>query len=187
MPTVVWWWFQGGFERLPVDADVSALVLTAYLILAAASVSLTLIDLGSFRLPNRILLPAYTAFAALTATAAIAAADPEPLARALIGSLALALFYSVLRVLSRGSLGNGDVKLAGLLGMPLAWGGWEELVIGGCSGIFLGGSAAFILVTVGGRHRDIELPLGPWMIFGAWVGIFTGREIGSRLLPTLTL
>ncbi len=53
--------------------------------------------------------------------------------RAVVGAVALFAFYFVLVIVREGGMGFGDVKLAGVLGLYLAWVGWCALVVGALS------------------------------------------------------
>ena len=102
-------------------------VLPAYLVLAAGLVVLSAIDVREHRLPNRIVYPLTVAVAALLVVAAVGDDDGSALGRALLaGAVAVAAFAG-LHLASPRSLGLGDVKLVGVLGMALGWLAWAAL------------------------------------------------------------
>lgn len=162
---------QGGvaWAALPVTA--------AYLNLAAIGIALALIDLDTRRLPNAIVLPAYAVGTALLTLACVLGSDWWALLRALIGMTALYLFYAILRLLRPGGMGGGDVKLAGVLGLHLAWIGWGALVVGAFAAFLLGGVYGIALIALRRAGRRSAIPFGPWMIAGAWVGVFAGEGV----------
>lgn len=178
---VTWWWLRSGADP-GLGAWASAAMLLAYLYLAAASVALALIDLETFRLPNAIVLPALAVFIVLSGAAALFDGDPAPLVRAVLGGAALALFYGALRLLWRGGMGMGDVKLAALLGAAMAWLGWGSLAVGGFAAFVLGGVFGVLLMAAGRAGRRSRIPFGPWMILGAWVGILAGQRLADWYL-----
>jgi leader peptidase (prepilin peptidase)/N-methyltransferase len=180
---VTWWWLSSGADP-GLGVWASASMLLAYLYLAAVSIALALIDLDTFRLPNAIVLPSILVFAVLSGTAALLGAEPWPLVRALLGGAALALFYGALRLLWRGGMGMGDVKLAALLGAAMAWLGWGSLVVGGFAAFLLGGVFGVLLMFTGRAGRRSRIPFGPWMILGAWVGIPAGQALAYWYLST---
>jgi leader peptidase (prepilin peptidase)/N-methyltransferase len=168
--------------------DVAAIaVALAYLYLAAVSVALTLIDLDTRRLPDAIVLPSYVVLGVLFASACVAGASWEALLRAAVGGIALFGFYFVLRLVRPGGMGGGDVKLAGVLGAALGWIGWGALVVGGFAAFVLGGVFAVALMASRRAGRGTAIPFGPWMIAGAWIGIFTGEQIARWYVGMLVV
>lgn len=171
----------------PAGAWQSAIVVVAYLYFAAISIALTAIDLDTRRLPNGIVLPSYLVSGALLTAASALSGDWPALVRAAIGGAALFAFYFLLRVIRPGGMGGGDVKLAGLVGLNLAWLGWGTLVVGAFAAFLLGGLFGVILLLARRAGRKTAIPFGPWMIAGAWVGIAAGEPIArwyTELLPT---
>lgn len=158
------------------------LVLVAFLYLAAISVALALIDLDTHRLPNAIVLPAYPIAGALLVTAAILTADYSALIGAMIGMPALWFAYFVMALVFPGGMGLGDVKLAGVLGLFPGWLGWGPLVVGAFSAFLLGGLFSIVLLALRRANRRSGIPFGPWMLLGAWLGIFFGQSIWNAYL-----
>ena len=163
------------------------LTLLAFLYLAVVSVLLTVIDLRSHRLPDRIVLPSYLVAGALLGLAAVAAGEYSRLLVAGIGLVALWLFYFLLAVARPGGMGFGDVKLAGLLGLYLGWLGWGPLVVGALTAFLLGGIAATVLLLSRRASRTSGIPFGPWMLAGAWVGILAGDAVLRAYLGSFSL
>jgi leader peptidase (prepilin peptidase)/N-methyltransferase len=155
------------------------LVLVAFLYFAAISIVLTLIDLDTRRLPNTIVLPSYLVAGILFTAAATFTNDWVALLRAAIGMAILYAFYFLLRVIRPGGMGGGDVKLAGVVGMYLGWLGWGALVIGSFAAFLLGGVFGIALMAFRRAGRKTAIPFGPWMLAGAWVGIFFGQMIAN--------
>ena len=109
-------------------ADSAA--LPSFLVLGAALIALSVIDLRHFLLPNRIIYPVTAASAALLGLAAVVDGDGEAFARAVACAVgALAVFF-VLHVISPRAMGFGDVRLSFLLGLNLGWLGAGEVVLG---------------------------------------------------------
>jgi leader peptidase (prepilin peptidase)/N-methyltransferase len=178
-------WFFLATSRLPVLA--TATVIVAYLYFAAISIALTMIDLDTHRLPNAIVLPSYVVIAVLFAVACIEGAEWEALLRAAIGAAALYAFYFILRVIRPGGMGGGDVKLAGVVGAMLAWLGWGSLIVGAFAAFLLGGIFGVALLLARRAGRKSAIPFGPWMLAGAWVGIFGGQEIAAWYIGLVTV
>lgn len=173
-------WF---FLQTPEAA--TAPVTVAYLYLAAITITLALIDLDTHRLPNPIVLPSYIVLLVLFAVAVLLGADLWALARAVIGGAALFAFYALLRIIRPAGMGGGDVKLAGVLGIALAWLGWGSLVVGAFAAFVLGGMFGIALLLSRRANRKSAIPFGPWMLAGAWVGIFAGETIAGWYIGLL--
>jgi leader peptidase (prepilin peptidase)/N-methyltransferase len=154
-----------------------ALALAAFLYLAAVSIALTLIDLDTHTLPNKIVLPAYVVGAVLLGAAALLTGDSGRLLSAGVGLAAMWFAYFLMAVLYPGGMGFGDVKLAGVLGLFLGWLGWGPLIVGSFAAFLLGGVFALVLLASKRVTRKGGIPFGPWMLAGAWVGIFAGDSI----------
>jgi len=176
------WWVVETF-RLPgrpegVTGVVAVvLVAVAYLYLASISIALTLIDLDTRRLPNAIVLPSYVVLAVLFTAACLFGVPWEALLRAVIGGLALFAFYWLLRAIRPGGMGGGDVKLAGVLGAALGFIGWGALIVGAFAAFVTGGVVGIALVLARRATRKTAIPFGPFMIVGAWIGLFSGEAI----------
>ena len=161
--------------------------LPAFLYLAAISIALALIDIDVHRLPNAIVLPSYAVGAMLLAVPSLIDGDYGQLLRAGIGMAALYALYFVLVLVYPAGMGFGDVKLAGVLGMYLAWLGWAQLSVGAFLAFLVGGVFGLLLMAVGRAGRKSKIPFGPFMLLGAWGGIFFGDPVIGWYLGILGL
>lgn len=159
--------------------------LPAYLYLAALGIALALIDIETHRLPNVLVLPAYPVAALLLGAASLLGGDWAGLLRAGIGGAVLWGLYALLMIVRPGGMGFGDVKLAGVLGVGLAWLGWGTFVVGAFAAFLLGGVFAIFLLLTGKAGRRSRVPFGPWMILGAAVGFAAGEPLWSAYLAVL--
>ncbi|SDK29173.1 leader peptidase (prepilin peptidase) / N-methyltransferase [Cryobacterium psychrotolerans] len=187
---VAWWLLSGVVSTSSSTGSATAGVaatLVAFLYLAAVSVALAMIDLDTHTLPNRIVLPAYPVAAVLLTGGALLAGTPERLLTALAGGAALFGLYLLLALIYPGGMGLGDVKLAGLLGLYLGWLGWAPLAVGAFSAFLLGGVFSLVLVITRRANRKSGIPFGPWMLAGAWLGIFGGETIATWYLSLFGL
>ena len=148
---------------------------------------MTLIDLDVHRLPNAIVLPSYVAGGVLLAVPSLIDGDYGQLLRAAIGAAVLYAFYFGLVLVYPSGMGFGDVKLAGVLGMYLAWLGWAELAVGAFAGFLLGGLLGGLLLVTRKAGRKSKIPFGPFMLLGAFVGIFIGNPVADWYLGTMGL
>ncbi len=159
------------------DAIAGAIELVAFLTLTAVSIALALIDLDTRRLPNVIVVPSLLAGSVLLGAAALVRGDLAALAGAGIGGAGLFLLYFVLALVSRGGMGMGDVKLAAVLGLYLGFLGWGNLLVGAFAAFLFGGVFGILLLIVRRAGRRTAIPFGPWMILGAWLGVFAGELV----------
>ncbi|MBN8206491.1 prepilin peptidase [Microbacterium esteraromaticum] len=149
----------------------SIAVIVVHLALAGIGAWLIVIDARTHRLPNRIVLPTLGALVLLAIIEALATGDGERLVRALLGGLALGAFYAVMHLISRQGMGGGDVKLAAVIGLVLAWHGWQVLVLGAAAAFLLGALYAIVLMLLRRANRHTRIAFGPWMIIGAVLAI----------------
>lgn len=161
--------------------------LPAFLYLAAISIALALIDVDVHRLPNAIVLPSYAVAGIMLGGACVLRGEPGVILRVLLGGLALYAFYFALVMIYPSGMGFGDVKLAGVLGMYLAFLGWPELVVGAFLAFLLGGVVGAALMLTRNAGRKSRIPFGPYMLIGAWVGIFFGDGLADWYLGLMGL
>ncbi|WP_347355112.1 A24 family peptidase [Intrasporangium sp.] len=148
------------------------LVPATYVVAGWVMVALAFIDLDVHRLPDRIQLPSYPILAVLLALCSYVTGDWGALLRAGVCGAGLWLFYFLLIfVLPPGSIGFGDVKLAGLLGMLLGWLTWAHPVIATLATFLVGGLVAVVLLVTRRKGRKDEFAYGPSMLLGAVVAI----------------
>jgi leader peptidase (prepilin peptidase)/N-methyltransferase len=151
--------------------------LPAYLVLAAALVALSAIDLEHYLLPNRIVYPLALAMVVLLGIASIGDDDLGAFTRGLLGGLvAFAVFFVVHIVQPRG-MGFGDVKLSFVLGLSLGWLGWGEVLLGLFLGFLYGALVGIVLIVTRIRRRDQQLPFGPFLAAGALTAVLVGDAL----------
>lgn len=171
--------FGGTALRLLPDRPVRY-ALPAYLVLAGAGVLLWVVDADVRRLPDAITLPAYPAVLALLVPASLLGSDPvgwAGLGRAVAGGLAAALLFLLLALPRSAPLGFGDVKLAGLLGLALAWLSWAALAVGIVLGFAYGAAYGLVLLAFRRVGLRTRIPFGPAMLAGAFTAILIGEPL----------
>ena len=153
-------------EEIAAETALRTAVL-AYLTIAA-------IDLFTKKVPNVLVYPAiaYT----LSATAIV---DSTALLSALLGGLAALGVMFGLALLSRGSMGMGDVKAAGLGGCIV---GLPGGVIALMFGFAIGAAVSLPLLLLRLRGRRDSLPLTPFLAAGMLV---YGLLVRFLLTPNL--
>lgn len=157
------------------------LVVAACLYFAVMAVRLTVIDIRSHLLPNRIVFPSYAVAGVLLLAAALlvsfAGTGQHPAMAApllgvpglgvVAGGAALWLFYFVLRFIHPPGMGFGDVKLAGVLGLYLGYLGWSHVFAGTFAAFLLGGAWSLVILMARRGTLRSSIPFGPFMLAGA--------------------
>ena len=107
---------------------IAALVLGSYLLYFLwCALRLWRIDVREHRLPHRILIPLAIATYTALPVSLLFAGRLADIWRVIGAGLVLWFCYLLLRILSFGALGRGDVKLAGILGGVLGYLSWANL------------------------------------------------------------
>jgi leader peptidase (prepilin peptidase) / N-methyltransferase len=122
-------------------------------------VVLSVIDIASHRLPNKIVLPS----AAIVLVARLAT-EPEHWQAWLGAGLGAFAFFLVFALIYPAGLGMGDVKLALLLGFALGGAVLPALMVGTLAGAAAG---IVLLARNGTQARRRAIPYGPFLAFGA--------------------
>jgi leader peptidase (prepilin peptidase)/N-methyltransferase len=149
-------------------------LLPVMLVLCAALVVITFIDIDHQIIPDRISLPGIP----LGFLAALFIGQPTWLS-SLMGILAgggsLLLIATLYEKFSgKEAMGGGDVKLLAMLGAFLGWQSVPFIIFVGSLGGSLVGVPAMLLQKKGG---DLRIPFGPFLAFGALLYILAGDEI----------
>lgn len=162
------------------SAQPVPVIVTGVLALVWLAV-LTVIDLEVHRLPDVLTLPAYPVAGLLLTWCSADAHDWQALARAAACSGGAVLVFGLAVFFSPGhqGLGEGDVKLAGVLGALLGWFSWPAAAYGLIAGFLLGGAAAAVLLVVRRASRSSTIAFGPAMVVGAFlVGVVAPIGLG---------
>lgn len=145
--------------------------LPAYLLLGWLTVALVWIDADVHRLPDGLVLPAYPAVGALLLVATAGAADWRALARAVVCMAAMYALYFLMALAAPSSLGFGDVKLSGVIGLALGWLSVFQAVAALLLGFLVGGVVALAMLL--GRRVGLRshIAFGPSMLVGALLAL----------------
>ncbi len=157
-------------------------VLPAYWWFTAVAVALVLTDLDHKRIPNRILFPGIAGGSILLFIGAVTDGAGNDggfaaLGRAGLGAAAYFGFLFVLALVARGGFGFGDVKLAILLGLFLAYQSWGVLFAGIMLAFLIGGVVALGLLASRRVGRRTAIPFGPALVAGAFVALAAGDAL----------
>lgn len=173
--------FVGFGVRFGIHAD-----LPAYLYIAAVGIALAMIDIDLLRLPDILTLPSYPVGLVLLGIAAWVDDAPHAFVRAVLGMVALVAFYGVVWLLYPAGMGLGDVKLAGVVGLYLAWLGWGQLVVGAFAAFVVGAVVSVAIVGFKGGGRKTRVPFGPFMLIGLLIGIYAGHPLAHAYTHATT-
>jgi leader peptidase (prepilin peptidase)/N-methyltransferase len=152
-------------------------LVPAYLYAAGIGVALTAIDARTRRLPDAIVYPSYPVLAGLLTVASWASGDWDALLRAAIGGLSLLGAYWLVAVAVPRGMGLGDAKLAGLVGLILAYQSWGVFAVGALGAFFLGATWGIGVMVRNRGGRRTTIPFGPWMCAGAALGLAFGKPV----------
>ncbi len=152
--------------------------LSLLLYLAPVGVALAVVDWRTRLLPTKIVAPSYLVVAALAVLSAWTAGDWPALVTAAWGWLVAGGTFFVLWFVYPKGMGYGDVRLAGVLGIALGYLGWGELLTGVYAGFLLGGVGGLLLSLLRVVDRK-AYPFGPFMLFGALVGVLAGPHVAA--------
>jgi leader peptidase (prepilin peptidase)/N-methyltransferase len=165
-----------------VAARITHWAVPAFCLLALALVVLTDIDLEHRRLPVVVVYPAVVIGFGLLAIAAAGLHDWGALARAAIGGAGATVGFGIIFFAARGGMGFGDVRLAGLCGMFLAFLGWRYFAVGFFAAIVLAGVVGIVLLASGKAGRKTKIPYGPFLAAGTMVGVLFGLPVAHLWL-----
>jgi leader peptidase (prepilin peptidase)/N-methyltransferase len=147
------------FGAAGIHLDAAGTELARVSILGASLGALAYWDVTEHRIPNRIVVPASTACAALLFAEGIRVQH-------LLGGVALLALMLGLSLAWPASFGMGDVKLALLLVLGLGEVATEALVLG----LVLAAAFGVVLMLRYGRSASMRsLPLAPFLSSGAAV------------------
>ena len=159
---------------LEFGADIA---LIAFCVMGAALVALVWIDLHEFRLPREITYTAMAISAVVLTIAGFVNDEPERIWQAALGAgIALAIMW-IIYMASRGGMGDGDVRLAPLLGMHLGYLNPGIVPIGLFFGFLLGAIVGVAAMAFGSAGRKTALPFGPFLAAGTVLAVFIGQDV----------
>jgi leader peptidase (prepilin peptidase) / N-methyltransferase len=153
--------------------------LPAFLLLTAALIAISAIDLELFIIPNRIVYPVGCASVVLLAAAAALDHTWASYGRSLLGGAAAFTFFFLLHLAVPRGMGFGDVRLSFVLGMYLGWLGWPEVFGGLFAGFLFGAVLGTALIATGLRRRDQHIPFGPFLAAGTMTFVLFGSQLVS--------
>jgi leader peptidase (prepilin peptidase)/N-methyltransferase len=150
------------------SASGIALSVTLILIVVPAA----LIDLEHRIIPNRL-----TGLGVLLALGIGLALDPSGEPGRLIAGAAAGGFLLLAALAYPGGMGMGDVKLAAVMGLFLGRAVAPAMLVALLAGVLVG--VAIVARKDAGQRRKTAVPFGPFLAFGALVGVFAGQQLAD--------
>ena len=202
VPVFSWLFLKGKCRRCRTDIGIEPLVLelttaglfvamgakfgaswetAAFCVLAAGLVLQSWIDLRTKRLPREITYVTIILGAPLLVVAALVRDEPRRIVTMVAGAAIAVAFMGLLYTLSRGGLGDGDVRLAPLLGAYLGWLQLPYVPVGLFLGFLFGSVVGVAAMALGKAGRKTAIPFGPFLAAGTIVAVFIGRGVIDRV------
>ncbi|MPZ74328.1 MAG: prepilin peptidase, partial [Nitriliruptorales bacterium] len=157
-----------------VGADWS---LPGFLLFAWLLIVVSVIDLHTRKIPNRLTYPLTPVLLVLMAAAALASGEPGAIVRVIVGGVAGFAGLLLLALIQPKGMGMGDVKLAGFIGIALGYLSLWHVLLGIFGGFFIGGVVALVLLFTRLRDRKARIPFGPYLAAGALAALFVGQPL----------
>ena len=165
--------------HLRFDANLTA---AAFCVFAGGLTGLTVIDLHTKRLPREVTYTTIALGAPVLVAAALVAHEPRRLWMALLGAAIATAIMLILYAVSRGGMGDGDVRLTPLLGLYLGWVNPGLAPVGLFLGFVLGAIVGVVMMVVGRAGRRTALPFGPSLAIGALAAVWIGQDVIDLIL-----
>jgi leader peptidase (prepilin peptidase) / N-methyltransferase len=139
------------------------------LVFVTALMAVTITDLEQRIIPNKILMAA-----TLIGLAIVAVGDPSSLPERAIAAAAAGGLLFAAALLYPSGMGLGDVKLAAVMGFFLGRAVAPALFIALLAGSLVG---LAMIAREGASARKKAIPFGPFLAFGALVGLLFGNQL----------
>lgn len=169
------------FVALAIKFDLSW-ELGAFCTLVAGLVALSWIDLRTRRLPREITYVTALIGVPLLCVAALVRHEPRRLWMMVLGAAIELAFMGLVYVLSRGGMGDGDVRLSPLLGVYLGWLNPGLVAPGLFLGFLSGAVVGLVAMAVGRGGRKTAVPFGPFLALGTLAAVWVGQPMIDALL-----
>lgn len=156
--------------------------LPAFCVLMAGLVALSWIDLHSKRLPRAITHWTAIVGIPLLCVAALVEHEPRRIWMMLLGAAISFAVMGLIYLASRGGLGDGDVRLAPLLGAYLGFLNPGLAPVGLFFGFAAGALVGVALMALKRAGRRTAVPFGPFLALGTVLAIFFGQRYIDLLL-----
>lgn len=156
----------GYLSAIRSGTPIEAFVLAIY---AWFLLGIGIIDIEHRLVLNRMLLPALPVVIIGNLIAGL-----PTLLSALIGGIVGFGLFLLIALIKPGSMGMGDVKLAGVIGLAT---GIPGILVTILICIFSGGFAAFFILLRSRFQRGQTMAYAPYLVLGAWTTLYFGTDL----------
>jgi len=171
------------FAVMAIHFD-GGITVAAFCVLMSGLLVLTFIDLRTHRLPREVTYVVMGIGAVLLSVAAIVDDQPRRIYMAALGAVISVSVMSALYLLSRGGLGDGDVRMSPLLGMYLGWLNPGLALVGLLYGFILAALVSAMLMIFGRANRRTAIAFGPFLAIGTLAAILHGQVLIEMVRPS---
>lgn len=148
----------------------------------ATGLTLSIVDMATKTLPTRIIYWGGGTSLLLFVAAVAVRGESWPLLLPMIfGGLFYFLFFFLIWFLQPRAFGFGDVRLSFFIGAILAFLSLESAVVGLAAPWLLAVAGICVAAVFGKINGKTQIAFGPWMILGAFVGLFWGSPIVNMM------
>lgn len=154
----------------------------AYCALMGGLVGLSWIDLRTRRLPRQVIYGTAGVVLPLLVVAALVEHAPRRLWMMALGAAIALAIMAFVYVASRGGMGEGDVRLAPLLGAALGFLNPGLAPVGLLFGFATGAVVGIAVLVLRRGNRKTAIPFGPFLALGTLLAIFWGQSYIDFLL-----
>lgn len=159
----------------------------AYLIFFSGLIALSVIDINTKLLPNKIVYPVGISMVIIISTWAIATSNFEILRNCfIVGSVYFVLLGTFWFASNGKAMGFGDVRLSFFLGFAMGFYGFLISYIGMLLSFGLGAILGLLLILITKSGRKTKIPFGPYLALGTIIAIWCATWLTSVIeLPNV--
>ena len=151
----------------------------AALVLTWSLITLTMIDIDTYLLPDDITLPLLWLGLIVNSLGGFTELS-SAVWGAIVGYLSLWSVYQLFKLLTgKEGMGYGDFKLLAALG---AWMGWQMLPQIILLSSLVGAVIGISMIVIRGRDKNIPIPFGPYLAIAGWIAFVWGDTINQSYL-----
>ena len=151
----------------------------AALVLTWSLITLTMIDIDTYLLPDDITLPLLWLGLIVNSLGGFTDLS-SAVWGAIVGYLSLWSVYQLFKLLTgKEGMGYGDFKLLAALG---AWMGWQMLPQIILLSSLVGAVIGISMIVIRGRDKNIPIPFGPYLAIAGWIAFVWGDTINQSYL-----
>jgi leader peptidase (prepilin peptidase)/N-methyltransferase len=148
----------------------SAWLVSAFTACVTTGLRVSLVDIDTHSIPQRIMLRASILLLLLLGAAALANSGVDLTEVLMAGTISWSAMR-LLEMLSRGDLGHADVVLSGYLGLFIGAVESERLVTALFVSFLIAGLVALVMIAIKSATRTSHIPFGPFLFVGMVVAV----------------